>query len=189
MVFMTSFTEDYWSALLTHIMKAWGSILCLRDKDLAIWSAKLCKKGCYHTLYNIFRETVFCGDSYKRGTLPECILLLSSLRAGELSGMVPGKLPNRACFSRPSGPLTVSLGNAASFWGLRSSPEWVPPTSACEKGRAPCESQDFLEDGFLEDGNNITRLLCEYSANEDLSWRLNSPSCLEMLPCMEMWFI
>lgn len=108
-------------------------------------------------LYNIFRETVFCGDSYKRGPLPEFIILFLSLRAGEVSGMVPGKLPNGACFSRLSGLLPVSSGTTASFWGLPSSLEWVPPTSACEKGMAPRESQDFLEDGFLEDGHNITR--------------------------------
>jgi hypothetical protein len=57
------------------------------------------------------------------GVLPEFNLPFLSPGGGELSGIIPGKLPIWACSSRPSALFTVSLGHALSVWGLRFSLE------------------------------------------------------------------
>lgn len=69
----------------------------------------------------------------QRQRLPEFTLPFVLLGDGELSGIVPGKLPIWACWSTLLALSTVSLGHAASVWGLQFSLEEVTLTSTCEK--------------------------------------------------------
>lgn len=98
-------------------------------------------KGPPSTYYETYLEKkYFMEINMNWGFLPKFVLFLP-LGDGELSGMDPGKLSNWTCFSRPSGLPTESLHSAASGLGLQFSPEWITPTSACEKGIV-LESQD-----------------------------------------------
>lgn len=72
----------------------------------------------------------------QRQRLPKFMLPFILLGGGELSGIVPGKLPIWACWYRLSALSTVSLGHTASVWGLQFSLEEVTLTSACEKRTA-----------------------------------------------------
>lgn len=69
----------------------------------------------------------------QRQRLPEFTLPFISVGGGELSGIVPGRLPIWVCWSRFSALFAVSLGHAASVLGLKFSLEEVTLALACEK--------------------------------------------------------
>lgn len=69
----------------------------------------------------------------QRQRLPEFTLPFISPGGGELSGIVPGRLPIWVCWSRFSALSAVSLGHAASVLGLQFSLEEVTLPLACEK--------------------------------------------------------